>query len=294
MWEDVLQMTSVAMDFAFWPLMILGPALWLTLLRTPPGVAVDERQLRRLTAWVWICTALASALYVVLHFLWPNFPRPMMLGAVAPAFSLTMRAIPLKNPDWGGHNPQSAARSASLVRRSGSSPIGRWHWTLAFGLSIGLLLAVLARVLWPFAETAESNEWIVWGSALLTVSFGPGMVALTLWAVRRTREESEPRDPAAGPELAENYARLRDFRARCFYWLFGIVMPGVMGSLAVAMAWAPLNRNLGGWLGMAGGVGGTLMGFAGAVFGTVASLRRVRINRELREIQQQHNAPGPA
>ncbi len=273
------------MTYGFWPIMILSPAVWLTCVRTPAGVEVDRDQIARLTRWVWISTLLAIALYVTLLILWAGFPKPMMLGAIAPAFTLTLRALPLKNPDWGPHDPNVNTRTASLVNRRPTMPVTRAWWLLAWVAALGLLIAAASRGLFAFEVLPDRNERVMWYWAMFMTAFGPFMVASAMWAVAKTREEPEPRDAANDQRLEESYASLRNFRAWCFYWLFAITMPVGFSGFGVVMAWAPVSANLGGALGMGGGILGSVIGIAGAVFGTVAGLRRVRINRELRELQ---------
>lgn len=282
------------MDFVFWPMMIFAPAVWLSCVRTPPGVEVDRNEITRLTRWVWFFTLLAAAAFVALWILWEDFPRPMMLGAIAPAFSLTLRALPLKNPDWNAHDPKSQTRSASLVNRRPTSPVTRVYWIIAWVLTIGMISAVAARGLLPLVESPGRNERVLWLSALGTVAFNLFAVGMAMWAVNKTREEPEPRDAANNPDLDQSYASLRNFRAWSFYWLFAITMPVVFGGISIVMAWLPMDGTNGGWLGLVGGLLGSVIGIAGAIFGTVAGLRRVRINRELRELQNEDQVSGVA
>ncbi len=283
-------MLESIMDFLFWPIMILGPAAWLTLVRTPPGVEVDTAQVQRLTRWVWVSTVLAALLFVTLRILWPSFPRPMMLGAIAPAFTLTLRALPLKNPDWGPHDQSSGTRSASLVNRRPTMPVTRGWWILAWLLAAGMLIAVTCRALYPFEILPERSERVLWLTGLMMNLFSVAMIGMAMWAVARTREEPEPRDVKNDPRIDESYASLRNFRAWCFYWLFAIAMPVMFSGLGVIVAWIKIDAGAGGWLGLVGGIGGGVIGIAGAIFGTVAGLRRVRINKELRELQHDDNA----
>jgi hypothetical protein len=272
-------------DVIFWPIMIVAPAVWLGMVTTPPGVEVDRSEIRRLTAWTWFWTALAGITFVVLWFAWPGFPRPMILGLIAPAFSLALRTIPLKNPDWGGGVLGGKTRTASLVNRSATTAIASRSWMLAWAIPVGTIVAVVARRARPLETAPDHNEPVLWGIALGLAVLALLNVPAAMWAVRRTRDEPEPRDALGDPAIADEYARLRDFRAWCFYGLFGIAMPALFCGMAILLAWMP--RGAGGpWLGWVGGLLGCAVGLSGAIFGTVAGLRRVRINRRLRHLHQ--------
>lgn len=58
------------------------------------------------------------------------------------------------------------------------------------------------------------------------------------------------------------------------FWLLSVAAPLFMSSLYALIAWLPAN---GATLGVIGGVGGSLVGLVGAVFGTTMSVKRMRI-----------------
>jgi predicted permease len=88
-----------------------------------------------------------------------------------------------------------------------------------------------------------------------------------LWLPRVLRSmlrEPEPMDAAGSRDLAELYAAQRRRRVLGMFWLNGVAGPLVIGGIFALVTWFP---NSGAILGIIGGVGGTALGIAGAVFG---------------------------
>ena len=86
--------------------------------------------------------------------------------------------------------------------------------------------------------------------------------------------EPEPMDAAGSAELAELYARQRRRRVLGMFWLMGVAAPLFMSSLYALITWFPAD---GATLGIIGGVGGSLLGLVGAVFGMTMSAERMKI-----------------
>jgi hypothetical protein len=75
-------------------------------------------------------------------------------------------------------------------------------------------------------------------------------------------------------ELAVLYARQRPRRVLGMFWLMGVVAPLFMSSLYALITWFPAD---GATLGIMGGLGGSLLGIVGAVFGMTMSAERMKI-----------------
>lgn len=225
----------------------------------------------------------------------PNGPLPMMsqfawILFFPLWFLFAMPAIRAKNPVWSGAIDGTTAtnvplRTASLGNRARENPITRTLWVVAIVLSVALLAATAARGLQPFDDTAYAGHadvlrqrWLIDACVqafLVIVTF-----ALTPVSLSRMHHEPEPMDAQGSPELAELYRCQRMRRARGLFWLMAIVVPCFLGAMLCASAWLPEGHSS--TLGLVGALGGTIIGVAGAIFGTMTTLARVRIS-EARE-----------
>lgn len=277
-------------DLLFPPLMILFPGLFILAVRTPPDVTIDRPRVRTLTTALWLCTTLALAVFGLAFAVWPGHAVARHLWVLCwLPFGVILALLPAKNPNYQAHDPATAARTASLANRERANPIGRGWWLLAWAMwTIGV-----GGVCLRLAGGQESIGWPRWMLSLLLPLLAAFCPILAWWGVRRTLVEPEPMNSGGSLELAEEYARNRRFRAWSFYGLFGLAMPSVFLAVAFAAVWLPMTPATGAALGIGGAVAGSLVGVAGGIFGTVASIRRARINALLRRLESgSSNSPA--
>jgi hypothetical protein len=241
---------------------------------------------------IWVGLVLTGLRFnfamVIAGFWWPWF-FPLW-------FFLAMPAIVAKNPHWGwtvgGGSASGGVRTASLVNRERASPVTRAMWAVPITLFVVILAAIAARGLLPFGvgpypgdsavdpEAArvayaevERSRWI-----LSIVVFGSAfgfVLAILPRSLRRTLSEPEPMDAAGSAELAQLYAAQRRKRVLGLFWGIGVVLPLCIGSFSVLQAWFPQNGST--W-GLISGIGGSILGICGAIFGTWMTVERAKIS----------------
>jgi hypothetical protein len=81
-------------------------------------------------------------------------------------------------------------------------------------------------------------------------------------------------DAAGSPELAELYAAQRRKRVLGLFWGIGVALPLLIGSFCVGQTWFPNDGSM--W-GLIGGIGGSILGICGTIFGTWMTVERARI-----------------
>ncbi|MCE9618478.1 MAG: hypothetical protein K8R92_01035 [Planctomycetes bacterium] len=214
-------------------------------------------------------------------------------------FGIAMPALAARNPDLAHAHPVgSTVRRASLVPRDQSPLAPRSLWTLSIALGAACLLGIALRP-WsasfaaffeaiglpgpgPFDEAAQS----LWLKALaiqvtlLTLTF-----TVLHGSLGMLRREPEPLDARSSPELVRSYAALRQFKAHAMMLLFGVGGNLFFGLAMVALAWvAPGSREQTMVLAIGGATAGSLLGIGGGIIGTVASMRRARINALIRSL----------
>ncbi len=243
-------MDKTTFNLAFPLIMCLFPAVLASAIKTHPGA--DREKIARLTRLLWLATAVAVAIVVALapvtHMTWTL--------SFALWFGLANRIFIAKNP--GLAQPQGPVRSASLKPREIQSPIPQVAW-------VGLVLYVLAGGI-AIAYHAHTNilPWGIWSGALL-------WLGLTPWCCRAMLNEPEPLDSKGSPELEAAYRDSRNFRAWGFFGA-GLAAITLFQGAALMIA-----LGLGQQAAWVGGIGGTLVGVAGGVLGTMADLRRAKV-----------------
>jgi hypothetical protein len=273
-------------DRIFPVLMTITPAL--IVYCTRPHATAATEQAPALARRIYLFTVLALVAHVVAMSLFETLQEGRSAGRTSwvSGFSLfaffwlwfgcAAPALAARHPGWG--NPHGTAtpsrpapaRTASLTARHVDS--GSMLPTTAWVLGWTLYAACLGGTVWSVMEGVHV-------SLLLGLALWPGFV----WGVRAARIEAEPRDAAGSAELEVAYAGLRRFRAWCFYWC-GALGTFLMSMTAVAVALElPMADHL-------GGIGGGAIGLMGGVLGTMASLRRARINGLLHDLNQQGNS----
>lgn len=263
--------------------MLLWPALLTSCVKRHPTLAAPdaERALRRL----WVFTALALVVFTAVqvaleltlperHGLRAGWPIVVgSAGSMALFFRAAMPALIARSPGWGGPGARPATRTASLEARDGADLLPRWAMPLGW-IVCALCAAVMA---WAISRGAPA-------ALLLGLGFWLGMGL----GCRAAAREPEPLDAQASASVREAYRSARRLRAWGFWslGLAGTLCFTVVAALAVER---PMTA------GLAGAVGGTLIGVAGGVFGTVASISRARINTALHELARDaETSPGGA
>ena len=241
---------------------------------------------------IWVGLVLTGLRFnfamVIAGFWWPWF-FPLW-------FFLAMPAIVAKNPYWGwtvgSGSASGGVRTASLVNRERTSPVTRAMWAVPITLFVLILAAIAARGLLPFGvgpypgdsaidpEAArvayaevERSRWIL--SLVVFGSVFGFVLAILPRSLRQPLSEPEPMDAAGSPELARLYAAQRRKRVLGLFWGTGVLLPACIGLSSVLQAWFP---NDGSTWGLVGGIGGSILGICGAVFGTWMMVERAKIS----------------
>jgi len=281
----------------FVPAMILIPIIVAACVRTRPETGGDSQLARSRMVRLAVATVVAFALFGVgaVYFesgavhMWPLF-FPLFFGFAMPV-------IAAKNPTTvnvhAGY-PQSV-RAATLVNRVHTSPLGAGHWAVVWTIAIASLLLTISgltrnALIAPGDVGASMPSWEHIGVSLGTLAVWLTLLVFLPWCVRTVLGEPEPMDTAGSPELARAYERHRNFKVWGFYWIFGITLSLHIGATSVAAAWYGPNQSLG----ILGAAGGILAGVAGAIFGMVAGVQRMRITRMLRQINERNVAAAGA
>jgi len=275
--------------------MLLTPAVFLLFYRVRPGAEVDLARIRSGKRLLWGATLASVALYGALLALgsagwmdwWSELPTWMTLGASLDRlawtmffplwFVLAMPLLVLCRPEAASPFPQNGPRVAALVSRSQASPIRRSHWVALWILWLSGVVAVVV------GATVAVPTPVSPAPAILTIVLAVLPLALAPLCSRMILREPEPLDASGSTVLVDAYAAHRSARAWGMYWL-AAVMTALFSAFAVAMVWSPMS---GATLGVVGGIGGSLVGIAGAAFGVTMGNQRMKIRRMLDELNTQ-------
>ena len=193
--------------------------------------------------------------------------------------------------DESGFRPSDSVRIAGLVNRARKSPLRRSHWWMFALAAIAGLAAISARALGaPFENDGLQRAWLMqlagYASQVLLIA------AILPWVLRRMLLEPEPLDAAGNPDLAQMYDSLRDAKILGLFWMLGIAMPLVFATAFSVMCWTGIGEYAA-WI---GAIGGSCIGIAGAGFGVVMGMRRMRIAEFKRDLDRQAraNSSGPS
>jgi hypothetical protein len=251
--------------------MLIWPAAFTQLVRRqaslPSTAEQAEIAIKQRRLWLW--TAIAVGVYVALrlgggvplvHFMWiACFPLWFLL------------AVPLlraKDPGWRGV-PQRSTRSAALIRRDLlPKPIAQ-AWVVLTIVWFGLTLAAVAGIV--MGAPGAPLRWLI----IFPLTAG-GEVALFFWCCKRSLIEAEPSVAEETSEIRAAREHLR--RIKLYGWLGAAAASVVVFTApALILIWwgeSALMPAL-----IVGAGGGGLVGIGGGVFGTLADLRRVKLNR---------------
>lgn len=273
-------------DRLFPVFMVVHPLFFAIFVKTKQ-TAAEPSELQRLMRRLFAATGFALFLHIGVQMaLEATHPERDLMRAAWPTLIGTLGCILIwglfaapamaaKNAAWGndsvGESPLTSAkagaptRSASLKPRHLSDPISARAW----GFGWTLFGACTLVTIWSIAAGAP---------ALLLLGLG-WWVGMAVFGARQNLMEAEPRDQMGSEAVDESYRSLRAFRSWSFYWL------GLAGTVAFTFT-AAMVLLWPGTSGMIGAILGTSLGAAGAIFGVLASFRRVRINELLLEARQ--------
>lgn len=258
--------------FTYWfaPVMLLTPVAWVLAMELfrPVRPAPFDKGIAALYAGLIVGTAVPVGLWfggvatqagVFAIMYWALF-FPLWFGLAMP---LTARRFPATA---SAHPEGVPVRAASLAPRSGTPAVPDAAWRALRLLWAGGLVAVCLA---PFGE---ARWWIAVAcyAVLLPVPLmGP-------WLTRLMAVEAEPLPEGGSEEFAQEYRKLRLFRARGLFALTAVL--GVVAGSALCLLAHGIDGR---WLGIAGGAAGSVIGVAGAAFGATAGLRRARLTERL-------------
>jgi hypothetical protein len=253
--------------------MILSPAVFSLFVRVQPedGTAFAQQSTlvntfrRKLLRW----TAAAVITFAVLHqaagvdvarHLWVLFFPLWFFGALP--------LLRTKDRGWRESLQMNTEhRAASLTRRDVAPIAFRCALAGAWAVWIALFAALVMLL-----GSGATPKW----QLLIFAGAGAVFLAMGHYAAKASLLEPEPLDTDGSAELREAYAGLR--RVKLWGW-YGISVLAMLVFLAppLLIAWDEARYLTPAvWIGAGGG---GLVGVLGGVFGTIADLKRVAINR---------------
>lgn len=263
--------------------MLLWPALLTSCVRPHPTLASPDaaRALRRL----WIATLIGLVIFGVgqavlesmsaertgLRAGWPVLTGTA--GSMLLFFRFGMPALVARSPGWGGPGQtKSQPRVASLQPRDGADLLPSWAMPLGWTL---------------FLLCAGATTWAITRGAHPTLLLGLSFWVTMGWGARAAAREPEPLDAQGSASVQAAYRSARRLRAWGF-WSLGLAGTLCFTAVAIVVIKQPISA------GLLGAVGGTAIGVAGGVFGTIASISRARINNALQELAEGSATEEPA
>jgi hypothetical protein len=264
-------------EFVFPAIMVLTPLGLVLAFRPAPEGEPGRRRVGLLAA----ATVLALAVVVSARILAGEASVVWTWTLFFPLwFGLGMPALRVRRPLWFGAEPSGAVRSASLASRREATSIRPGILAAAWAVLVTGIVAVGVR---PLAAM-DGAAWIRWTAALgvLVAVEVPILLLLPRW-FRRLGQEPEPFGPESGPDTAEAYRKVREFRGRGMA-IGMLCLLILVSAFAAVLVWSPPDGAS--ILAGAGAALGTLIGIAGAAFGTAATLRKEKIAREVGEARE--------
>jgi hypothetical protein len=100
--------------------------------------------------------------------------------------------------------------------------------------------------------------------------------------------EPEPMDAKGSQELSDLYQQYRQRRVRGLFWLLAVGLPLIFGLFFSLSIWLP---HLQSQIGLVFGLLGSLIGIAGAIFGSWMTMERLKITEAKQRLSQEGAAP---
>lgn len=255
-------------DYLFTLCMILFPAVFTLFVRQKDGASETQAKRRKMTLVLWFSTVAAVIVYLLLARLNPALAYFMWFMFFPLWFLLAMPLLQARDPGW---RPlaQDNVRSASLVRRDRLPSRLRVGW-IAITVLWGLLLCVSVAGL-ALAVSQPAQWWLLF----FNLAAG-GELWLLYWAMKRSMIEPEPAMPRESDALHAERENFHRFKLYGWFVLASLMML-IFSLPPLLLIWYG-NTALT-WAIVVGAGGGTLIGIGGGVFGTIASIKRAKINR---------------
>jgi hypothetical protein len=262
------------LEVAFVLAMLLFPAMLTVFVRRQPQEAGRsagdaDLDLRAKQRRLWLWTAVAIGAYAALTLNGNTEIVSFLWMACFPLwFLLAMPVLRAKDPGWRGV-PRTATRSASLVRRDVLPPRLKRAWIYLTALWALLVTASIAGLA---AGAPGAGQW--W---LITFPVVAGAeVALFYWCAKRSLIEPEPHPANETPEIRAARESLRGLKLYAWLWAAAACVLVFSAPALMLIWWGPsaLVPAI-----AAGAGGGAVVGIGGGVVGTIADLRRARLNR---------------
>ncbi|MHC4406172.1 MAG: hypothetical protein ACYTG0_41585 [Planctomycetota bacterium] len=267
--------------FVVWTLfMILSPLAFAVLFRprlqqAGPGDEAAQARLRRSWRVLIGGTLVVLVLYAAAAICWPFWSFVTWVAFFPLWFGGTMPLIAAKYPSLGRMHPAEVPiRTASLKPRRLEDLISRGWWVIPWAVwAVGL-----ACFFWW--RPAGDADWFGW-QLTLGLHGLTGLLLLFMPTVFRLGvREAEPLDAGGSAGMREGYESLRRLRIRgLFVMLVGIIVMSTGINTLIGCKLVPLSP----WLGVIGGIVGTVFGIASGAFGTMCSLKRARLADRLRQ-----------
>ena len=255
-------------DYAFTLCMILFPAAFTLFVRSKAVTAGQQSRSRKLGRILWLSTGVTVVAFLLLARWQPAVAYFMWFMFFPLWFLLAMPMLQSRDPGWGPIQ-RDVVRSASLVRRDVLPSRLLVGW-IAITALWGLLLCVAVAGL--VLAVSEPVQW--W---LLFFNLAAGAeLWLLYWAMGRSLIEPEPTSAHESETLRVERQRFHRFKLGGWFFLAAAMML-IFSLPPLLLIWYG-NQALT-WAIVIGAGGGSLVGVGGGVFGTIASIRRARINR---------------
>lgn len=285
------------------PLAILAPLF--IVLMVPNRTTDDAQRLKAkfLTQTLAACSVAALLLALGLWLLFLRNPATFwMLNSCTFLFFplwflLAMPTLAAKNPLWNQTGADEPVRTASLVPRQQMNPIPSRLQALPW-IVIGLFFLVIsARGLAPFPLQSDGNQlqlaaqqqrsqWL--GFLICFIALEVGWLFLVPMIQRTALMEPEPMDAKGSQELSDLYQQYRQRRVRGLFWLLAVGLPLIFGLFFSLSIWLP---HLQSQIGLVFGLLGSLIGIAGAIFGSWMTMERLKITEAKQRLSQEGAAP---
>lgn len=284
-------------------LAILAPLA--TVLMAPNRATDDARRLRSRSLTLALAACTLAALFIALG-LWLLFLRnPTSFWMLNSStflffplwFLLAMPALAAKNPLWNQNGADGPVRTASLVPRQQINPITPRLQAVPWIVIALFLLLIAVRGLAPFPLHSDSNQpplaaqqqrsqWL--GFLVCFSAVAVGWLFLVPMIQRAALMEPEPMDAKGSQELSDLYQQYRQRRVRGLFGLLAIGMPLLFGLAFSLAVWLPRLQSQ---IGLVFGLLGSMIGVAGAIYGSWMTTERLKIAEAKQRLSQEGSHP---
>jgi hypothetical protein len=257
-------------DTGFALLMILFPAVFTLFIRqkdTRPERGNTKLVALRRRLWIW--TAVAAFAHLILVSAGvpiATYLTPLMFFALW--FLLALPVVRAKDPGWRGV-PRTPLRFASLTRRDLLPPWLQHAW---MALAVIWVLLLFVGVLGVLVDARGADMWWLFSFPVI----GGAQLALFYWAGKRSLQEAEPSIQNETAEIRSARDGLRNLK-QCGWLAVAAICVFIFSVPALVLIWFGESALMPAIVIGAGG--GGLAGIGGGVFGTIADLRRAKLNR---------------